>query len=350
MENLKLDLFNNQVFVFTPKGDVMGFPAGSTPIDFAYHVHTSIGHHCIGAKINGKIVPLDYPLKNGDICEALVNKSSPGPSLDWLTICKTSSAKHKIKQWFRKNRREENVASGREALEREIARNQLTQIATPAFLAKLAARANCATLDDLYAGIGFGDVSVTSLVGRLREEAKRQNVVPLPLDRQTSGVRKIPQRAASGVKVRGADNMPARFAKCCTPVPGDAIVGFISQGKGISVHRVNCPNIAAMSAQPERLIDVSWDTTPTDSHSVDVEIEALDRPGLLQDIMSVLSEQKTNATSVTARVKRDRTATIACSLQIRDLNHLSAILAKINRVRDVRTAYRVTKREARASS
>ncbi|MDQ6780982.1 MAG: bifunctional (p)ppGpp synthetase/guanosine-3',5'-bis(diphosphate) 3'-pyrophosphohydrolase, partial [Candidatus Eremiobacteraeota bacterium] len=330
MENLKLDLFNNQVFVFTPKGDVMGFPAGSTPIDFAYHIHTSIGHHCIGAKINGKIVPLDYPLKNGDICEALVNKSSPGPSLDWLTICKTSSAKHKIKQWFRKNRREENVAAGREALEREIARNQLTQLASAPVLLKIASRMNCSSLDDLYAGIGFGDISVVSIIGRLREEAKRQNVVALPLERQTPSVRKIPQRATSGVRVRGADNMPARFARCCAPVPGDAIVGFISQGKGISVHRVSCPNIASMSAQPERLIDVSWDTAPTDQHVVDVEIEALDRPGLLQDIMSVLSEQKTNATSVTARVKRDRTATIACSLQITDLKHLSAILAKIN--------------------
>ncbi len=350
MENLKLDLFNNQVFVFTPKGDVMGFPAGSTPIDFAYHIHTSIGHHCIGAKINGKIVPLDYPLKNGDICEALVNKSSPGPSLDWLTICKTSSAKHKIKQWFRKNRREENVAAGREALEREIARNQLTQLASAPVLLKIASRMNCSSLDDLYAGIGFGDISVVSIIGRLREEAKRQNVVALPLERQTPSVRKIPQRATSGVRVRGADNMPARFARCCAPVPGDAIVGFTSQGKGISVHRVSCPNIASMSAQPERLIDVSWDTAPTDQHVVDVEIEALDRPGLLQDIMSVLSEQKTNATSVTARVKRDRTATIACSLQITDLKHLSAILAKINGVRDVRSAYRVTKREARASS
>ncbi len=348
MESLKLDLFDTQVFVFTPKGDVMGFPTGSTPLDFAYHVHTSIGHHCIGAKINGKIVPLDYQLHNGDICEALVNKSSAGPSLDWLTICKTSSAKHKIKQWFRKNRREENVASGREVFERELSRNQLGGVATPQFLAKLAARFNCASLDDLYAGIGFGDVSVASLVNRLREEAKREKVVPLPLERQTAAVRKSAQRAASGIRVRGADNVPIRFARCCTPVPGDAIVGFISQGKGISVHRVNCPNVAGLSVQPERLIHVSWDTSPTDSHVVDVEIEALDRPGLLQDIMSVLSEQKTNATSVTARVKRDRTATIACSLQIRDLNHLSAILGKVNRVRDVRTAYRVTKREARA--
>ncbi|MBV8667946.1 MAG: bifunctional (p)ppGpp synthetase/guanosine-3',5'-bis(diphosphate) 3'-pyrophosphohydrolase, partial [Candidatus Eremiobacteraeota bacterium] len=242
MENLKLDLFNNQVFVFTPKGDVMGFPAGSTPLDFAYHVHTSIGHHCIGAKINGKIVPLDYQLHTGDICEALVNKSSPGPSLDWLSICKTSSAKHKIKQWFRKNRREENVAAGRETLERELARNQLTQIATPQALTKAAGRFNCSTLDDLYAGIGFGDISVASLLGRLREEDKREKVVPLPLQRQTAPTRKTRDRQASGVRVRGTDNVPIRFARCCTPVPGDAIVGFITQGKGVSIHRLSCPN------------------------------------------------------------------------------------------------------------
>jgi GTP pyrophosphokinase len=348
MENLKLDLFNNQVFVFTPKGDVMGFPAGSTPLDFAYHVHTSIGHHCIGAKINGKIVPLDYQLHTGDICEALVNKSSPGPSLDWLSICKTSSAKHKIKQWFRKNRREENVAAGRDTLERELARNQLTHIATAQALTKAASRFNCSTIDDLYAGIGFGDISVASLLGRLREEDKREKVVPLPLQRQTTPARKTRERQASGVRVRGTDNVPIRFARCCTPVPGDAIVGFITQGKGVSIHRLSCPNIVGLSAQPERLIDVGWDVSPTESHLVDVEIEALDRPGLLQDIMSVLSEQKTNATSVTARVKRDRTATVACSLEIRDLDHLSSILKKVNKVRDVRSAYRVTKREARA--
>jgi guanosine-3',5'-bis(diphosphate) 3'-pyrophosphohydrolase len=347
MESLKLDLFNSQVFIFTPKGDVMGFPTGSTPLDFAYHVHTSIGHHCTGAKINGKIVPLDYQLRNGDICEVLVNKSSPGPSLDWLSICKTSSAKHKIKQWFRKHRRDENVTGGREVFERELGRAQLSGLATPQFLSKMAARFNCATIDDLYAAIGFGDVSVTALANRLREETKREKVVPLPLERQTASLRKTVQRAASGVRVRGTDNVPVRFARCCSPVPGDAIVGFISQGKGVSVHRVNCPNIAGLSTKPERLIDVSWETGPSDSHVVDVEIEALDRPGLLQDIMGVLSEQKTNATSVTARVKRDHTATIACSLQIRDLNHLSTILAKVNRVRDVRSAYRVTKREAR---
>jgi guanosine-3',5'-bis(diphosphate) 3'-pyrophosphohydrolase len=346
MERLKLDLFDNQVFVFTPKGDVFGLPATSTPIDFAYHVHTSVGHHCVGAKVNGKIVPLDYALQNGDICEVLVNKSSQGPSLDWLSISKTSSAKHKIKQWFRKNRRDENIASGRDALEREVTRNLLGSIATQEFLGRLAPRLNCATLDDMYAGIGFGDVSIASIIGKLREEARKRNVVPLSTQRPA--VKRQARRGATGVSVRGDRDVLVRFARCCTPVPGDPILGFISQGRGVSIHRVDCPNVGHIGAQPERIIDVSWDATPAESHVVDVEVEAVDRPGLLQDIMGVLSEQKTNATSVTAKVKKDRTATISCSLEIKDLDHLSRILTKISRVRDVRTAYRVTKREARA--
>jgi len=347
MEHLKVDLFENQVFVFTPKGDVMGLPAGSTPLDFAYHVHTSVGHHCVGGKINGKIVALETALQNGDICEVLVNQSSPGPSLDWLKIVRSSSAKHKIKQWFRKNRRDENIVAGREALERELQRQQLTQIASQPFLEKVASRLNHATLDDMYAAIGFGDTSVQSIVAKAREEARRQNVVPLPLDRQLVGIRKPPRRASSGVKVRGIGDVLVRFAKCCTPVPGDPILGFITQGKGVSVHRVECPNSANLTAQPDRIIDVTWDAAPDEPHVVDIEVEAHDRPGLLQDIMGVLSEQKTNATSVTARVKRDRSAAISCSLQIRDLDHLSRILAKIKQLADVRTAYRVTKREAR---
>jgi guanosine-3',5'-bis(diphosphate) 3'-pyrophosphohydrolase len=346
MERLKLDLFDNQVFVFTPKGDVFGLPATATPIDFAYHVHTNVGHHCVGAKVNGRIVPLDYTLQNGDICEVLVNKNSAGPSFDWLTISKTSSAKHKIKQWFRKNRRDENIASGREALEREVARNQVGPIATPEFLGKLAERVNCSTLDDLYAGIGFGDVSVASIVGKLREEARKRNVVPLPLERQAT--KRPARRGASGVSVRGDRDVLVRFARCCTPVPGDPILGFISQGRGVSVHRVDCPNVGHIGGQPERMIDVEWDASPKEAHVVDVEIDAIDRPGLLQDIMGVLSEQKTNATSVTAKVKKDRTATISCSLEIKDLEHLSRILTRVSRVRDVRSAYRVTKREARA--
>ena len=353
MEHLKLNLFDNQVFVFTPKGDVMGLSVEATPLDFAYHVHTSVGHHCVGAKVNGKIVPLDHTLHTGDICEVMVNKSSAGPSLDWLSICKTSSAKHKIKQWFRKNRRDEHVAAGRDAFEREVSRQQLGSVATAPFMAALATRLNHTSVDDLMAAIGFGDVSIQSIIGKLREEARKQNVISLD-GRLKSAVtttrRASVRRAASGVSVLGAGDVLIRFAKCCMPVPGDPILGFISQGKGVSVHRVDCPNVGHIMAQPERLIDVAWDAAPRDSHQVDVEVDALDRPGLLQEIMAVLSEQKTNATSVTARVKRDRTATISCSLEIRDLDHLSRILAKVSKVRDVRSAYRVTKREARAGS
>ncbi len=353
MEHLKLNLFDNQVFVFTPKGDVMGLSVDATPLDFAYHVHTSVGHHCVGAKVNGKIVPLEYTLHTGDICEVMVNKNSAGPSLDWITICKTSSAKHKIKQWFRKNRRDEHIAAGREAFEREISRQQLGSVATAAFMNALATRLNHASIDDLMAAIGFGDISLQSIVAKLREEARKQNVISLDgrlKSTVTSTRRPSVRRGASGISVLGAGDVLVRFAKCCMPVPGDPILGFISQGKGVSVHRVDCPNVGHIMAQPERLIDVAWDAAPRDSHQVDVEVEALDRPGLLQEIMAVLSEQKTNATSVTARVKRDRTATISCSLEIRDLDHLSRILAKVSRVRDVRSAYRVTKREARAGS
>ena len=348
IERLKVDLFANQVFVFTPKGDVMGLPAGATPIDFAYHVHTGVGHHCVGARVNSKIVPLTYELQTGDICEALVNKSSPGPSLDWLNVCRTSSAKHKIKQWFRKNRRDENIAAGRDILEREFARQQLQSVATAEFLERCAAKLSYASVDDMFAAVGFGDASLGSIVMRAREEAKKRNVVALPLERQTVGVRKPARRAPSGVNVRGMGGVMVSFAKCCRPVPGDAILGFITQGKGVSVHRVECPNAGSLGAQPDRLIDVAWDVSPTDAHLVDIEIDAADRTGLLQDVMSVLSEHKTNATSVMARTKRDGSASISASLEIRDLNHLSQLLTKLSRVRDVRNAYRVTKREARA--
>ena len=346
VEHVKVDLFNDQVFVFTPKGDVMGLPAGATPIDFAYHVHTDVGHHCVGAKVNGKIVPIDYTLKNGDICEALVNKHSPGPSLDWLSISRTSGAKHKINQWFRKNQREENIGAGRELLEREVARAHLGQVVTPEFLAKCAARMNFAGVDDLLAAIGFGDASAASIVNKAREEAKKQKIVPLPLERKAA-LHKAPPRTPSGVRVRGLGDVLVQFAKCCKPVPGDAILGFITQGKGVSVHRVDCPNAASLSAQSDRLIEVVWDLVSTDAHSVDVEIEAMDRPGLLQDIMAVFSEFKANATAVTARVKKGQIASVSCTIQIRDLEQLGQILAKIGRVRDVRSAYRVTKREAR---
>jgi GTP pyrophosphokinase len=342
MENLKLDLFENQVFLFSPKGDVFSLPNAATPLDFAYHVHTDVGNRCIGAKVNGKIVPLDYQLKNGDICEILTQKAAR-PSLDWLGIVRTSSAKHKIKQWFRKERKEENVLAGQEALEAELVRQNLRpDAARGESLERIAHKMNYATPADLYAAIGFGDASAVSVAQRMREELKSSNIVdittvPRPPTRRV-------QRNSSGIRIAGVDDVLVRLSKCCSPVPGDPIMGFVTIGKGVSVHRADCPNVAYMNAQPERILQASWADNITATHAVDVEVEALDRAGLLQDIMAVCSEMKASASSVTARVKKDIAVT-SLTLQIENLDQLHKLLRKLETVKGVRTVYRVTKRE-----
>ena len=342
MENLKLDLFENQVFVFSPKGDVFSLPNAATPLDFAYHVHTDVGNRCIGAKVNGKIVPLDYQLKNGDICEVLTQKAAR-PSLDWLGIVRTSSAKHKIKQWFRKERKEENVLAGQESLEAELVRQHLRpDAARGEALERIANKMNYATPSDLYAAIGFGDASAVSVAQRLREELKSTNIVDI-----TTVPRPAPRRVArnsSGIRIAGVDDVLVRLSKCCSPVPGDPIMGFVTIGKGVSVHRADCPNVAYMNAQPERILQASWGEGTATTHAVDVEVEANDRAGLLQDIMAVCAELKASASSVTARVKKD-VAVTSLTLQIENLDQLHKLLRKLEDVKGVRMVYRVTKRE-----
>src|SRR5580692_5774604 len=293
MENLKLDLFDSQVFVFSPRGDVYSIPAAGTPLDFAYQVHTDVGNHCVGAKVNGRIVPLDYQMQNGDICEILVNKSSGRPSLDWLSIVKTSSAKHKIKQWFRKERREENVLAGQEALEQELARAGLrTDIARGELLERIAGRLNYATPTDLYAAIGFGDASAQAVANRVRDEVKHDNVVDLTKIGRKPVLRKSVRRS-SGVRIAGVDDVLVRLSKCCSPVPGDPIIGYVTIGRGVSIHRADCPNVAYMNATPERILQSQWTNAADATHAVDLEVEAEDRAQLLQDIMGVFSELKT---------------------------------------------------------
>jgi len=348
MENLKLDLFQNQVFIFSPKGDVYPLPASATPLDFAYQVHTGVGSHCVGAKINGKIVPLDYQLKNGDICEILVNKSSR-PSLDWLSVVRTSGAKHKIKQWFRKERKDENVVAGQEAVERELAREHMRlDLARGEMIEKIAKRMNHASALDLFAAIGFGDASAVSVVGKLKEEAKSSNIIDLAAVQRSPIPPRRVGRNSSGIRIAGVDDVLVRLSKCCSPVPGDPIMGYVTIGKGVSVHRADCPNVAYMAATPERILQASWADSESATHSVDVEVEALDRAGLLQEVMGVCAEYKTSASSVTARVKRDY-ALISLTLQISNLDHLHKVLEKLRTLRQVRNVYRVTKREARAS-
>ncbi|HKU81051.1 MAG TPA: bifunctional (p)ppGpp synthetase/guanosine-3',5'-bis(diphosphate) 3'-pyrophosphohydrolase [Candidatus Tumulicola sp.] len=349
MENLKLDLFDSQVFVFSPRGDVFSMPAGGTPLDFAYSVHTDVGNHCVGAKVNGRIVPLDSQLNNGDICEILVNKTSGRPSLDWLSIVKTSSAKHKIKQWFRKERREENVLAGQEALEHELARAGVrVDAARGELLERIATRLNYATPTDLYAAIGFGDASAQAVANRLRDETKNGNVVDLTKIGRKPATRRSARRS-SGVRIAGVDDVLVRLSKCCSPVPGDPIIGYVTIGRGVSVHRADCPNVAYMNSMPERILQAQW--TASDAaltHAVDVEVEAEDRPQLLQDIMGVFAELKTQVSSVTARVRRDGLAVASLTIQISDLDHLHKILTKLEALHNVRRVYRVTKRERAA--
>ncbi len=348
MENLKLDLFDSQAFVFSPRGDVFSIPAGGTPLDFAYLVHTDVGNHCVGAKVNGRIVPLDYTLQNGDICEILVNKSSGRPSLDWLSVVKTSSAKHKIKQWFRKEQREENVLAGQEAVETELARAHLRpDLARGELIERISHRMNYASPTDLFAAIGFGDASAQAVVNRIRDEVKSDNVVELaqvrkPVPRKTT-------KKASGVRVAGVDDVLVRLSKCCSPVPGDPIIGYVTIGRGVSVHRADCPNVAYMSATPERILQAQWTDNPDMTHAVDIEVEAEDRSQLLQDIMAVFAELKTTVSSVTARVRRDGVAVTSLTVQIRDLDHLHKILTKLGALKNVRRVYRVTKREKSAA-
>jgi GTP diphosphokinase / guanosine-3',5'-bis(diphosphate) 3'-diphosphatase len=347
MENLKLDLFDSQVFVFSPRGDVYSIPAGGTPLDFAYQVHTDVGNHCVGAKVNGRIVPLDYAMQNGDICEILVNKSSGRPSLDWLALVKTSSAKHKIKQWFRKERREENVLAGQEAVEEELARAGLRpDVARGALLEQIASRLNYTTPTDLYAAIGFGDASAQSVANRIREELKHDNVVDLTKIGRKALPRKTLRR--SGVRIAGVDDVLVRLSKCCSPVPGDPIIGYVTIGRGVSVHRADCPNVAYMNATPERILQAQWIDDAGLTHGVDVEVEADDRSQLLQDIMAVFAELKTQVSSVNARVRKDGVAVASLTVQIRDLDHLHKLLTKLETLKNVRRVYRVTKRERTA--
>ncbi|HEY9084541.1 MAG TPA: bifunctional (p)ppGpp synthetase/guanosine-3',5'-bis(diphosphate) 3'-pyrophosphohydrolase [Candidatus Tyrphobacter sp.] len=345
MENLKLDLFDSQVFVFSPRGDVYPMPAGGSPLDFAYAVHTDVGNHCVGAKVNGRIVPLDYQMQNGDICEILVNKAGGRPSLDWLALVKTSSAKHKIKQWFRKEQRSENVLSGQEALEAELVRHQVRlDAARGEVIERIAKRMNYASAADLFAAIGFGDVSLQTVVKRLRDELRTDNVVDLTKIGRKAPARRT-ARTASGVRIAGVDDVLVRLSKCCSPVPGDPIIGYVTIGRGVSVHRADCPNVAYMTATPERILQVQWSGATEMTHAVDVEVEAADRSQLLQDIMGIFAERKTQVSSVTARVRRDGIAVTSLTVQIRDLEHLHTLLTRLERLSGVRRVYRVTKRE-----
>lgn len=349
MESLKFDLFSDMVYVFTPQGDVVELPAGSVPIDFAYRVHSEVGNRTIGAKVNGKMVPLDTPLKTGDIVEVLTSKQSFGPSRDWIKIAQSSQAKNKIKQFFKKSLREENVDKGREMIEREIKAQEfdVKEVLTQENFKRVIEKLNYTNEEDVYAAVGVGGISTQQIVNRLAEKLRREREQEEALEKITKNIEHNAatnkKRTESGVVVKGIDNLLIRLSRCCTPVPGDEIVGFITKGRGVSVHRNDCPNIQEDDFV-ERLIEVEWENVATPvrkEYPVDIEVSAFDRPGILNDIMHAVSETKTNILAVTGRADRDKIATIHLTIAISNISGLHKIVEKIKQLPDIYSVQRV---------
>lgn len=350
MEALKIDLFTDEVFVFTPKGEVIDLPNGSTPIDFAYKIHSGVGNSCVGAKVNGKIVPLEYKLKNGDIVEILTSANSPGPSRDWLKIVKSSSARNRIRQWFKKEKREENIEKGKDVIEKEIKRQGLNinELMRNELVDRVLRKFGFKTIDDLYATVGYGGLTTHQVLSRFKEEIRKQKTgeekkVEVFQQLQEPQARKGAVDPDTGVLVKGIPNIMVRFAKCCNPVPGDEIVGYITRGRGVSVHRMDCPNVREQLDDHNRLIEVEWHSQENKnvSYITDIQIKAYDRSGLLSDITTIFTELKIPVKAVNARAHRDNTAVINVTLAINDTRQLNQVIKKIKTVESVSEVYRM---------
>ena len=346
METLKIDLFTDEVYVFTPRGDVINLPNGSTPIDFAYRVHTDIGNTCVGAKVDGRIVPLDYKLKNGNIVEALTSVNS-APSRDWLKIVKSSQAKTKIRQWFKKEDKDLNITKGKEILEREVKRQgyKPTKILKEDWLKSIAAKLSMNTSEDLYASIGYGSITLSQVMPRLKDLYNDHYDIG---DEKPIGETKIKEinepkkhQAPQGISVTGVDNIKVKFSKCCNPVPGDEIIGYITRGRGVSIHRKDCPNIAELDEQ-ERFIDVEWDTSEKAAYPVEIQIIATDRPGLLTDITQKMNDLDLSILSLNARTSKERLVIINMTSEIKDIVQLRELTKRIRKINGVIDVYRVT--------
>src|SRR4051794_11756290 len=343
MQSLKIDLEQDEVFVFTPKGKVVTLATGSTPVDFAYAIHTEVGHRCIGARVNGRLVPLDSHLQSGDTCEIFTSKvEGAGPSRDWLQFVQTPRARSKIRQWFSRERRVDAIDAGREELVKALRREGLPvqKLANSPVVITAAEKLNYTDLDSLHAAIGEGHVSAKSVVQRVQRELRGgEEQLPVTVNR--------PPRARSrrmgtvGVHVEGLDDVMVRLSRCCTPVPGDEIMGFVTRGRGVSVHRTDCANAASLRSQVDRVIEVDWDNDAPGNYTVSVEIEALDRSKLLRDVADVLSEHHVNIIACTSQTQPDRIARLRFEFELADPCHLDSILAAVKRVDSVYDATRV---------
>ncbi|KQU59469.1 bifunctional (p)ppGpp synthetase/guanosine-3',5'-bis(diphosphate) 3'-pyrophosphohydrolase [Rossellomorea marisflavi] len=347
MESLKIDLFSDMVFVFTPKGDVLELPSGSVPIDFSYRIHSEIGNKTIGAKVNGKMVTLDYKLKTGDIIEILTSKHSYGPSQDWLKLAQTSQAKNKIRQFFKKQRREENIEKGREMVEKEIKAQDfdVKEILTSENIKRVFEKFNFSNEDDMYAAVGYNGITAAQIANRLTEKERRKREQEDILEETVKELNAQPQKRKkkdAGVHVEGIDNLLIRLSRCCSPVPGDEIVGFITKGRGVSVHRSDCTNVLAEGVE-QRLIPVSWESDRYDQkeYNVDIEISGYDRRGLLNEVLQAVNETKTNISAVSGKSDRNKVATINMSISIHNISHLHKVVERIKQISDIYAVRRI---------
>ncbi len=347
METIKIDLFSDEVFVFTPKGSIIDLPIDSTPIDFAYRIHTDIGNKCVGAKANGKMVPLDYKLNTGDIVEVITSSSSKGPSRDWLNIAKSSQAKNKIRQWFRKTFKEENLEKGRDSFEREIKRHGLLydDVMKSEYLNTILKRLNMSQMDDLYQSIGSGAYTASQIITKIKEEIRRNEpegkTVKDTEKPQAEKKKKRGENKKPGIEIKGERDILVRFAKCCNPVPGDDVVGFITKGRGVSIHRTDCKNFENISkVEPERVVEASWTGERTTDFLADIQIEASDRNGLLAEITNIITSAKTFVRSINARTNKNHMALISLTLQVTDVEQLEKLMRDFRKVTGVMDVYR----------
>lgn len=342
METLKIDFFADEVFVFTPRGDVINLPEDSTPIDFAYRIHSDVGNTCVGAKVNGRIVPLNYKLQNGNIVDVITNPNS-GPSLDWLNTVKSPQAKKKISQYFKVKDRDKNILRGEELLEKEAKKlgYKPSAILRDDWIEEVREKVNASTKEDLYAGLGFGSISINQVMSKLVELYKKENKEKNPITPEQIKTQSRPRRQSQdGITVKGADNLKVRFAKCCNPVPGDDIVGYITIGRGISVHRADCANIVNLE-NDSRIIDVKWDKEEGASYSTEIEVKALDKSNVISDVANKINDSKLNLHSLSARTTKDSDLYLDLVVEISNKEELRSLIAKLKKIQNVIDVYRV---------
>ena len=350
MEGFKINLFTDEIFLFTPKGVVIDLPNGATSIDFAYRIHTDIGNKCVGAKVNGKIVPLDYQLKTGQIVEILTSNNSKGPNMDWLNIAKSNQAKSKIRSWFKKAKKEENITKGKEAFERELKKQGVhyADIAKGEGYDKIIKRYNINCMDDLYALIGLGVIVASSFIFKLKEESlakdekAKEESLNKTIEENISKAEKRNKENNYGVTVKGEDNLMVRFAKCCNPVPGDDILGYITKGRGVSIHRKDCSNLQNLVEEdPQKVIDVAWGTAKGVAYMAEIQVKAEDRSGMLSDIMNVIMESKLPLNALNAKSAKSNLAYVNIKIKIDTIEQLKELMRKIKRLIGVIDVYRM---------